>query len=148
MCPCYPMELRCENRVDSINSGHAVRSRESCTRREGLRWHTASLSSEPAVARVYHYLQKGGGFRCSCLSAMVLVPEDELRLLDCPLSSVLRGSWETLVLWRNYLRRTAGSQSSCCTLNSEAAVIQKPSPNTPFLSTFLSSLPVEQQVSC
>lgn len=37
---------------------------------------------------------------------MGFVPEDELRLLDCLLSPVLRGSWETLVQCRHHLRRT------------------------------------------
>lgn len=49
-----------ENRVESINSGPAVRSRELCTWREGLEWHMASLSSEPALARVVPLFSKRG----------------------------------------------------------------------------------------
>lgn len=109
-----------------------MRNRGLCTWREGLGWHMASLSSEHAVARVIF----SKSFRCSCLSAMVFFPRDELRLLGCLLSSVLRGSWETLVLWRHYLRGTAAFIPTHLL-----------HPNTPLLSASLCHLPLEQQVS-
>lgn len=85
-------------------------------------WHTASLSSEPAVARVTPLFSKKEVDLGAPKSAMVFVPEDEFRLLDC-------GG----IIWKNSLRRTASSQSSCCTQNSEEAVMQKLHPNTPLL---------------
>lgn len=114
---------------------------ELCTWREGLEWHTASLSSEPAAARVTPLFSKGGAFRCSCLSAMAFVPEDELGLLDSLLSSVLRGSWETLVPWRHC------NSSSCALWALRQLCFRSPHPSTYPLSTFLSPLPAEQQVS-